>query len=175
MLWLRRRVLCDRTERATGANRGAGGRPAASNSGAWPYGTPTAPDLSICEDLVPNPYANVEECGKAEFPDALCINRAHEPGPDFDQEFADSLPEASVAVETTRWDYDYGGLGIAFIFGQLDQGAAKFQGLEYHQVVDVLNDPSFADLQFVGHKVHEDVLGTAEILSQLSTFCGATE
>ncbi len=157
-----------------------GGTPVAadgcfSSRGRWgvdtSYDTPNDPRW---DDLCPGAYADPEECGDTEFPDSLCIHHQHEGTPPGNQEFADSLPDTSVAVETTKWNYEYPvSLGISFIFGLLDDGAARPQGKIYKDVVDVENDVDFAELAFVGHKVHEDTLGTAEILLRLADYCGA--
>lgn len=104
------------------------------------------------------------------------MNHAHEGSPPANQDFADSLPVDSIAVETTRWDYVYPDLGVFFVFGQSDGGAAKFQGeiylleLESHSENDVDDEV----LPGVGHQVHLHPDGTEQILLALATFCSAT-
>jgi hypothetical protein len=135
------------------------------------YGTPNDPTWAReCGQAV-----DEETCGYQSFPTSLCLNHQHEPaGNPTNQDFADRLVLDSIALDTARWDYEYPGTGIYFVFGLSDNGSAKPQGKLFELLLDSYsaNDVLSEDVN-APHEVHASEEGTEEILYALSLYCEA--
>ena len=79
----------------------------------------------------------MEECGEDRFP-YLCMSHSHEDPTDPNRQVIEDLFESnSIAVELTRWTYDYhADLGLWFLYGDGDGGSAVIQQEIFSDAVD---------------------------------------